>query len=194
MLGGGLVPSSFKARATEVEKWTKPSDNCSAESMVACRGLSSSTAVGARCAAAHDATKKSIARRVLDSTARPSFPKSTGASARPLNSLVRADGLYQILPTPGSAGSTLGLTEEPIPWVSEKALLSGVTFLIGGITAWVASATLDISFLVPLAAGNFIYIGASDPVPEVNKHRSAGTNVLLFASFVGGLAAVASAR
>jgi zinc and cadmium transporter len=76
-------------------------------------------------------------------------------------------------------------------WSRRKALLfnllSGVTFLIGGITAWVASTTLDISFLVPFAAGNFIYIGASDLVPEVNKHRSAGTNVLLFASFVGGL-------
>jgi zinc and cadmium transporter len=50
-----------------------------------------------------------------------------------------------------------------------------------------ASATLDISFLVPFAAGNFIYIGASDLVPEVNKHRSARTNVVLFACFVGGI-------
>jgi zinc and cadmium transporter len=76
-------------------------------------------------------------------------------------------------------------------WSRRKALLfnllSGVTFLIGGVTAWMASATLDISFLVPFAAGNFIYIGASDLVPEVNKHRSARTNVVLFACFVGGI-------
>ena len=43
-------------------------------------------------------------------------------------------------------------------------------------------------FLVPLAAGNFIYIGASDLVPEVNKHRSVTTSVIHFVSFVSGLA------
>jgi zinc and cadmium transporter len=76
-------------------------------------------------------------------------------------------------------------------WSRRKALLfnlfSGLTFLVGGIVAWMASARLEVSFLVPFAAGNFIYIGASDLVPEVNKHRDLDANIVLFLCFVGGL-------
>ena len=43
-------------------------------------------------------------------------------------------------------------------------------------------------FLVPFAAGNFIYIGASDLVPEVNKHRSARTSLVHFLAFGAGIA------
>lgn len=67
-------------------------------------------------------------------------------------------------------------------------LLSGLTFLVGGLVAYAAAARMEVGFLVPFAAGNFIYIGASDLVPEVNKHRDFGTNVLHFASFVAGIA------
>ncbi len=38
-----------------------------------------------------------------------------------------------------------------------------------------------VSWLIPFAAGNFIYIGASDLVPEVNKHsdlKGDATNLL----------------
>jgi zinc and cadmium transporter len=77
-------------------------------------------------------------------------------------------------------------------WSRRKALLfnlfSGLTFLLGGIAAWLASAQLDVGFLIPFAAGNFIYIGASDLVPEVNKHGNLTTNALLFLCFVAGLA------
>ncbi len=77
-------------------------------------------------------------------------------------------------------------------WGRRKALvfnlLSGLTFLLGGVVAWIASEAIDISFLVPFAAGNFIYIGASDLVPEVNKHRELITNVVYFLCFVAGLA------
>lgn len=76
-------------------------------------------------------------------------------------------------------------------WSRKKALLfnllSGLTFLVGGIVAWMASARLQVSFLVPFAAGNFIYIGASDLVPEVNKHRDLSANIVHFLCFVGGL-------
>jgi hypothetical protein len=47
---------------------------------------------------------------------------------------------------------------------------------------------LDVGFLVPFAAGNFIYIGASDLVPEVNKHHDVRSNVLHFVSFIVGIA------
>jgi zinc and cadmium transporter len=77
-------------------------------------------------------------------------------------------------------------------WSRGKALLfnllSATTFLVGGVIAYVASFHLDVSFLVPFAAGNFIYIGASDLVPEVNKHGNVVTNSVHFVAFVAGVA------
>jgi zinc and cadmium transporter len=67
-------------------------------------------------------------------------------------------------------------------------LLSGLTFLVGGLVAYAASARIEVAFLVPFAAGNFVYIGASDLVPEVNKHREVRANVVHFASFTAGIA------
>jgi len=66
-------------------------------------------------------------------------------------------------------------------------LLSGLTFLVGGLVAYVASDTIDVALLVPFAAGNFIYIGASDLVPEVNRHSKASVNLVHFMSFVAGI-------
>ena len=77
-------------------------------------------------------------------------------------------------------------------WKKGTALLlnlfSGLTFLAGGLLAYAASARVDVEFLVPFAAGNFIYIGASDLVPEVNKHRDISANVTHFVAFVAGIA------
>ena len=77
-------------------------------------------------------------------------------------------------------------------WNKRKALLlnlaSGLTFLLGGMIAYAASARIEMGFLVPFAAGNFIYIGASDLVPEVNKHSDIRANVIHFASFIAGIA------
>jgi zinc and cadmium transporter len=77
-------------------------------------------------------------------------------------------------------------------WSRGKALLvsglSSLTFLVGGIFAYVISRELDVSFLVPFAAGNFLYIAASDLVPEVNRHHLLGTNLLHFVSFAAGIA------
>lgn len=50
------------------------------------------------------------------------------------------------------------------------------------------------SLLIPFAAGSFLYIVASDLVPEVNKHREASTNLVLFASFAAGLALLHAIR
>jgi len=66
-------------------------------------------------------------------------------------------------------------------------LLSGLTFLVGGLVAYAASLQADVRWLVPLAAGNFLYIGASDLVPEVNKAHSVGANLLHFVVLTAGL-------
>lgn len=67
-------------------------------------------------------------------------------------------------------------------------LLSGSTFLVGGLVTYFAARAIDTTFLMPFAAGNFLYIGASDLVPEVNKHRSVGTSVVHFVAFSSGIA------
>jgi zinc and cadmium transporter len=83
-------------------------------------------------------------------------------------------------------------------WSKRRALLfnllSGLTFLAGGILTWLVSSGIDVAFLVPFAAGNFLYIGASDLVPEVNKHGDLATNAVHFAAFVGGLALLWATR
>jgi zinc and cadmium transporter len=66
--------------------------------------------------------------------------------------------------------------------------LSGSAFLVGALVAWFAAKAIDVSFLVPFAAGNFLYIAASDLVPEVNKHRSASSSAIHFVAFASGIA------
>ena len=83
-------------------------------------------------------------------------------------------------------------------WSKSGALafnvLSALTFLLGGLVAYTLSFNLDISFLVPFAAGNFIYIGATDLVPEVNKHACLKNNLIHFAAFLSGVVVILSTR
>jgi zinc and cadmium transporter len=67
-------------------------------------------------------------------------------------------------------------------------LLSGLTFLVGALVTYAAAQAVEVAFLVPFAAGNFIYIGASDLVPEVNKHRSLAAGAIHFLAFSAGIA------
>jgi zinc and cadmium transporter len=55
-------------------------------------------------------------------------------------------------------------------------LLSALTFLIGGLIAYSASLKTDVTFLLPFAAGNFIYIAAADLIPEIKHEESASPN------------------
>lgn len=76
-------------------------------------------------------------------------------------------------------------------WEKGKALLfnvlSALTFLLGGLVTYVISFNIDISFLIPFAAGNFIYIGATDLVPEINKHEDITVNIVNYIAFVIGI-------
>jgi zinc and cadmium transporter len=76
-------------------------------------------------------------------------------------------------------------------WQKGRALLynmfSALTFLVGGLVAYAASFRLDVTWLVPFAAGNFIYIGAADLIPEVKAHAELRANVIHFAAFVVGV-------
>jgi zinc and cadmium transporter len=83
-------------------------------------------------------------------------------------------------------------------WSRRKALavnvLSSLPFLIGGLLTWTASFQIDVAFLVPFAAGNFLYIAASDLIPEVNRHHRLATAALHFAGFAAGALLLLSIR
>jgi zinc and cadmium transporter len=76
-------------------------------------------------------------------------------------------------------------------WKKSKALLynflSALTFLVGTIVAYGASFAYDVTFLLPFAAGNFIYIAAADLIPEIKQQEDARANVVHFLSFLAGL-------
>lgn len=78
-------------------------------------------------------------------------------------------------------------------WSRGKALLlnvaSGITFLVGGLTAYAASRSFDVTLLLAFAAGNFMYIAAADLVPETNRPGGSGwAAVATVASFLAGCA------
>ena len=60
--------------------------------------------------------------------------------------------------------------------------------------AYGLSFQINVSWLIPFAAGNFLYIGASDLVPEVNKHHDLKNNAIHLLAFVLGLALLLFAR
>lgn len=83
-------------------------------------------------------------------------------------------------------------------WSRRKALLwnlaSQSTFLVGGLATWLGARSLDTSSIVAFAAGNFVYIAASDLVPEVNRHRDARRNVIHFGAFLAGAGVLLALR
>ena len=142
--------------------------------------------------------------------------RTTSDSKKPLTYLVLiGDGLHNFLGGLAIAGtllidirlgiaSWLAAAAHEIPqelgdfgvlvhggWSKGRALLfnvlSGLTFLLGGLLAYALSFRMDVSWLIPFAAGNFLYIGASDLVPEVNKHLSIKANAIHFLAFALGV-------
>lgn len=77
-------------------------------------------------------------------------------------------------------------------WRRRSALLfnvlSALTFLVGGLVAYWSSFNTDVTFLIPFAAGNFIYIAASDLIPEVKHDHGLRANVVHLAALVAGVA------
>jgi zinc and cadmium transporter len=77
-------------------------------------------------------------------------------------------------------------------WSRSRALLfnflSGLTFLLGGLVTYAVSDRVDVAWLIPFAAGNFIYIGAADLVPEIHRHGKPGNRLVCFGAFLLGTA------
>jgi zinc transporter ZupT len=51
---------------------------------------------------------------------------------------------------------------------------------VGAIIAYGASFAYDVTFLLPFASGNIIYIAAADLIPEIKQHEDAQVNILHF--------------
>jgi zinc and cadmium transporter len=80
-------------------------------------------------------------------------------------------------------------------WKKYRALLvnfiSASMILPGGLITYFLSGQLDTSFLLPFAAGNFIYIAASDLIPEIKQEKRLSKNLVHFAAFACGVLAIA---
>ncbi|HOD75737.1 MAG TPA: ZIP family metal transporter [Syntrophorhabdaceae bacterium] len=77
-------------------------------------------------------------------------------------------------------------------WPKRRALLwnlfSALSFPLGGLIAWIASRSFNVSGLVLFGAGSFIYIAASDLIPEIKAQESLPRAILHFLFFAVGLA------
>jgi zinc and cadmium transporter len=82
----------------------------------------------------------------------------------------------------------------------EKALafnfISALTAMVGAIsTYFISEFTQGLSnFIVPLAAGGFIYIAASDLIPEIHKEKDLRRSSLAFFAFLLGIIFMALAK
>jgi zinc and cadmium transporter len=69
-------------------------------------------------------------------------------------------------------------------------VLSALTFLLGGWVAYALSGTFEVTWLLPFAAGNFLYIAAADLIPELTQSPHGRRKVILTVLFMIGLAAL----
>jgi zinc and cadmium transporter len=80
-------------------------------------------------------------------------------------------------------------------WSKTRALAfnfaSALTFLVGGWVAYALAGRFEVTWLLPFAAGNFLYIAAADLIPELTGYPEATRKALLTAMFVSGLAVLA---
>lgn len=78
-------------------------------------------------------------------------------------------------------------------WTKKNALLanffSAATAILGGLFGLFISSQLDllIPYMLAFAAGGFIYIGASDLLPEIREEKELRKSIEYFAVFIFGL-------
>lgn len=76
-------------------------------------------------------------------------------------------------------------------WEKYSALvynfLSAELVVIGGLVAFFISKSINTAFLLPFAAGNFIYIASSDLIPEIKHCETVKEGLVHFLAFALGL-------
>ncbi len=77
-------------------------------------------------------------------------------------------------------------------WSRRRALLwnvlSALTFPTGALAAYGVSHYFDVAWLMLFGAGNFVYIAASDLIPEIKQQAGLGPVAVHFGFFALGLA------
>ena len=76
-------------------------------------------------------------------------------------------------------------------WNARRALvynvLSALTFLGGSVAAYGLAGRIDVAYLMPFAAGNFIYIALADLLPELSRSVEGPAKLIHTAGFAAGL-------
>lgn len=76
-------------------------------------------------------------------------------------------------------------------WKVRSALIwnfaSALTFLIGALCAYAMADHVNVTYLLPFAAGNFVYIAAADLLPEISSEPKTVTKIQTTSAFVVGL-------
>ena len=67
-----------------------------------------------------------------------------------------------------------------------------LTVVLGGVTAIFLTGSLEAlsGFLISVAAGGFLYLGASELVPELHEEKTLGRSVVQFLAFLLGMALI----
>ncbi len=67
--------------------------------------------------------------------------------------------------------------------------LSGITAVLGGVLTLVTAGAVDhaVEIILPLAAGNLLYIAGSDLIPELHKHTQVKQGILQFLGILLGV-------
>lgn len=73
---------------------------------------------------------------------------------------------------------------------------SAVTVVLGGVTGYLLYGWIgeSIIFLLPFAAGNFIYVATTDLIPEIRFKQSLARSLLRFCVFVIGMSLMMAIR
>ncbi len=83
-----------------------------------------------------------------------------------------------------------------VGWGKKRALLvnlmASLMIVPGGTVAYFAANSINPIYLIPFAAGSFIYIGAADLVPEVHGEENLQTSVIILTMFLLGVLVIVS--
>jgi len=73
---------------------------------------------------------------------------------------------------------------------------SALTVIVGGIVGYALYGLIEsgIVFLLPFAAGNFIYIASSDLIPEIKHKESIKKSLIHFFVFLVGIGLMLSVK
>ena len=64
---------------------------------------------------------------------------------------------------------------------------SALIFLLGALLAYALAGRVEVAYLLPFAAGNFVYIAAADLLPELSSHPRTRDKVETTVAFAAGL-------